>query len=156
MHHHSPVAAMVSMTFAAVALLATTALASCSASKPNFVFIMTDDQDMHLSSLAYQPSVQKHFAEQGTWFQKHFCTVSQCCPSRVSLLTGKAAHNTNVTDVTPPYGMSMWLIRSIHERQLLTIVQAGTQSSSARASMTTICQYGCRRQVIIRTTPESS
>ncbi|KAI0151026.1 arylsulfatase precursor [Pestalotiopsis sp. NC0098] len=95
---------MVSMTFAAVALLATTALASCSASKPNFVFIMTDDQDMHLNSLAYQPSVQKHFAEQGTWFQKHFCTVSQCCPSRVSLLTGKAAHNTNVTDVTPPYG----------------------------------------------------
>ncbi|KAI4598774.1 hypothetical protein KJ359_002666 [Pestalotiopsis sp. 9143b] len=95
---------MVPMTFAGVALLARTAFASCSASKPNFVFIMTDDQDLHLDSLAYQPSVQKHFAEQGTWFQKHFCTVSQCCPSRVSLLTGKAAHNTNVTDVTPPYG----------------------------------------------------
>ncbi|KAF1844222.1 arylsulfatase precursor [Cucurbitaria berberidis CBS 394.84] len=74
------------------------------ASKPNFIFIMTDDQDMHLNSLDYQQSVQKHFAQEGTWFKKHFCTVSLCCPSRVSLLTGKAAHNTNVTDVSAPYG----------------------------------------------------
>ncbi|KAF1831681.1 arylsulfatase precursor [Decorospora gaudefroyi] len=71
--------------------------------KPNFIFIMTDDQDMHMNSLDYQQAVQKHFVQEGTWFKKHFCTVSQCCPSRVSLLTGKAAHNTNVTDVLPPY-----------------------------------------------------
>ncbi|KAH7066826.1 arylsulfatase precursor [Paraphoma chrysanthemicola] len=73
-------------------------------SKPNFVFIITDDQDLLLDSVSYQQSVQKHFAQQGTWFKKHFCTVSLCCPSRVSFLTGKAAHNTNVTDVTAPYG----------------------------------------------------
>ncbi|OAA37401.1 arylsulfatase precursor [Metarhizium rileyi] len=64
---------------------------------------MTDDQDVHLNSLDFQPSVQKHFIQQGTWLQKHFCTVSLCCPSRVSLLTGQAAHNTNVTDVALPY-----------------------------------------------------
>lgn len=75
------------------------------AQRPNFVFIMTDDQDLHLQSLAYQASVQKHFAREGTFFGKHFCTVALCCPSRVSLLTGKAAHNTNVTDVAAPYGM---------------------------------------------------
>jgi N-acetylglucosamine-6-sulfatase len=74
------------------------------ATKPNFIFIMTDDQDLHLNSIDYQASVQKHFAQQGTWFKKHFCTVALCCPSRVSLLTGKAAHNTNVTDVSAPYG----------------------------------------------------
>jgi N-acetylglucosamine-6-sulfatase len=73
--------------------------------KPNFIFIMTDDQDLHLNSIDYQQSVQKHFKQEGTWFKKHFCTVSLCCPSRVSLLTGKAAHNTNVTDVSAPYGM---------------------------------------------------
>lgn len=72
--------------------------------KPNFIFIMTDDQDLHLNSINYQQSVQKHFAQEGTWFKKHFCTVALCCPSRVSLLTGKAAHNTNVTDVSAPYG----------------------------------------------------
>lgn len=73
---------------------------------PNFIFVITDDQDLHLNSLDYQPSVQTHFAQEGTWFKKHFCTVALCCPSRVSLWTGKAAHNTNVTDVSAPYGIS--------------------------------------------------
>ncbi|KAI0596222.1 arylsulfatase precursor [Biscogniauxia sp. FL1348] len=72
--------------------------------KPNFIFIITDDQDLHLNSLDYQPAVQRHFVEQGTSFNRHFCTISLCCPSRVSLLTGRAAHNTNVTDVSAPYG----------------------------------------------------
>ncbi|KAH8653756.1 arylsulfatase precursor [Xylariales sp. PMI_506] len=75
-----------------------------SSPKPNFIFIMTDDQDLRLNSLNYMPSVQKHFTEQGTTFSNHFATVSLCCPSRVSLLTGRAAHNTNVTDVGGPYG----------------------------------------------------
>jgi len=72
--------------------------------KPNFILIMTDDQDLHMDSLKYMPAVQKHFGNGGTFHEKHYCTVSQCCPSRVSLLTGKAAHNTNVTAVTEPYG----------------------------------------------------
>lgn len=76
------------------------------APKPNFILIMTDDQDLHLDSLDYQQAVQKHFAQEGTWYKKHFCTVALCCPSRVSFLTGKAAHNTNVTDVAAPYGKS--------------------------------------------------
>ena len=57
-----------------------------------------------MDSLKYMPAVQKHFGNGGTFHEKHYCTVSQCCPSRVSLLTGKAAHNTNVTAVTEPYG----------------------------------------------------
>ncbi|KAK3722917.1 hypothetical protein LTR37_002062 [Vermiconidia calcicola] len=65
---------------------------------------MTDDQDLHMNSVQYQSAVQRHFAEEGTFFSKHYCTISICCPSRVSLLTGKAAHNTNVTDVSLPYG----------------------------------------------------
>ncbi|KAF2635653.1 Arylsulphatase [Massarina eburnea CBS 473.64] len=73
-------------------------------SKPNFVFIITDDQDLHLSSMDYMPFVQKHFGQGGTFYKRHYCTISICCPSRVSLLTGKAAHNTNVTDVSPPFG----------------------------------------------------
>lgn len=72
--------------------------------KPNFVIIMTDDQDKLLNSVDYQPAVQKHFAEQGTTFEKHFCTMAQCCPSRVSFLTGRTGHNANITDVVPPFG----------------------------------------------------
>ncbi|KAB5585019.1 alkaline-phosphatase-like protein [Coniochaeta sp. 2T2.1] len=72
--------------------------------QPNIVFIMTDDQDLHLESLDYMPSVKKHMTDQGTFYKRHFCTTALCCPSRVSLWTGKQAHNTNVTDVSPPFG----------------------------------------------------
>lgn len=72
--------------------------------RPNVVFILTDDQDTHLNSLEYMLHVRKHLLEQGTSFQKHYCTTAVCCPSRVTLWTGKAAHNTNITDVNPPYG----------------------------------------------------
>jgi arylsulfatase A-like enzyme len=74
--------------------------------RPNVVFILTDDQDLHMDSLNYMPLVQKHLIDQGTFYKRHFCTIALCCPSRVSLWTGKAAHNTNVTDVNPPYGRS--------------------------------------------------
>ncbi|KAJ9639729.1 hypothetical protein H2204_003522 [Knufia peltigerae] len=72
--------------------------------KPNIVFILTDDQDVRLDSLAYLPNLQRHLIRHGTVFERHYCTVALCCPSRVNLWTGKAAHNTNVTDVNPPYG----------------------------------------------------
>ncbi|PSN64170.1 Arylsulphatase [Corynespora cassiicola Philippines] len=72
--------------------------------RPNVVFIFTDDQDAKLNSLDYMPVVQKQMIEQGTLFENHYCTVSLCCPSRVSLWTGLTAHNTNVTNVMPPYG----------------------------------------------------
>jgi arylsulfatase A-like enzyme len=72
--------------------------------RPNVVFILTDDQDVHLDSLEYMPLLRKNLIEKGTQFTKHYCTTAICCPSRVTLWTGKAAHNTNVTDVSPPYG----------------------------------------------------
>ena len=72
--------------------------------QPNIVFILTDDQDLHMNSLDYTPLIRKHLLDQGTFYKCHYCTTAICCPSRVSLWTGKQAHNTNVTDVTPPYG----------------------------------------------------
>ncbi|KAK4452162.1 alkaline-phosphatase-like protein [Podospora aff. communis PSN243] len=72
--------------------------------RPNVIFILTDDQDFHLDSLKYTPLIEKHITSQGTFFKRHYCTTAICCPSRVSLWTGKQAHNTNVTDVNPPHG----------------------------------------------------
>ncbi|KAI1372803.1 Arylsulphatase [Hypoxylon crocopeplum] len=57
-----------------------------------------------MDSLDYMPFVHKHLIDHGTLFRRHFCTTALCCPSRVTLWTGKAAHNTNVTNVLPPYG----------------------------------------------------
>lgn len=73
-------------------------------SKPNILFVITDDQDLELDSVAYTPLIQKHMRDKGTFFRNHFVTTALCCPSRVSLWTGRQAHNTNVTDVNPPYG----------------------------------------------------
>jgi len=72
--------------------------------QPNIIFLLTDDQDLHMDSLKYTPLIEKHITAQGTIFKRHYCTTALCCPSRVSLWTGKQAHNTNVTDVNPPYG----------------------------------------------------
>ena len=72
--------------------------------QPNIIFILTDDQDQHMSSLDFMPHLQEHLVKEGTTFSHHYCTVALCCPSRVSLWTGKHAHNTNVTDVNPPHG----------------------------------------------------
>jgi hypothetical protein len=61
--------------------------------RPNIIFILTDDQDLHLQSLNYMPLTQKHLTDQGTFYKRHYCTVAVCCPSRVSLWTGKAGEN---------------------------------------------------------------
>lgn len=74
--------------------------------RPNIVLILTDDQDLHMNSLDYMPLTRQLIADQGTEFTSHFCTNALCCPSRVTLWTGKSPHNHNVTDVNPPHGIS--------------------------------------------------
>ncbi|KAJ4267223.1 hypothetical protein NW762_003324 [Fusarium torreyae] len=73
-------------------------------SKKNIVFILTDDQDSVLDSVSYMPKLKEHIIDKGTSFVNHFTTTAICCPARVALWTGKQPHNTNVTDVSPPYG----------------------------------------------------
>ncbi|UPL00082.1 hypothetical protein LCI18_011016 [Fusarium solani-melongenae] len=72
--------------------------------KKNVVLIMSDDQDATMESVSYMPRLKQHIIEKGTHFANHFTTTPICCPSRVSLWTGRQPHNTNVTDVNPPYG----------------------------------------------------
>lgn len=69
---------------ALVALVATTRAWE----KPNILFVLTDDQDWHMQSLQYMPLVQKYLTNEGTLYDRHYCTVSVCCPSRVNLWTG--------------------------------------------------------------------
>lgn len=62
--------------------------------KPNVVFILTDDQDTHMNSLDYMPLLNKYLLNEGTNYDRHYCTVSICCPSRVNIWTGLAAHRS--------------------------------------------------------------
>lgn len=106
-----------------------------------------------MDSIQYQPAIQKHFAEEGTFFSKHYCTISICCPSRVSLLTGKAAHNTNVTDVSPPYGTVFSYAVANHADNLY---QADTRSLSLKAGTMTTFPFGYRMLATTPTTPANS
>ena len=59
--------------------------------RPNILFILTDDQDVQMGSLSFMPHLKEHLIDHGLQFKRHYCTVALCCPSRVSLWTGKAA-----------------------------------------------------------------
>jgi arylsulfatase A-like enzyme len=100
--------------------------------KPNIVFVLTDDQDLHMQSLDYMPLIKKHLIDQGTLYKRHYCTTAICCPARVSLWTGKLAHNTNVTDVNPPHGEFVFLARRnetklTEARRIPQVCQPGAQ-----------------------------
>jgi len=63
-------------------------------SKPNILFILTDDQ--RLEDIKHMPRLNKLLVNQGMSFENYFSTVSLCCPSRTSILRGQYAHNTGV------------------------------------------------------------
>ncbi|CAI7611209.1 unnamed protein product [Penicillium manginii] len=74
------------------------------AKQPNILFILTDDQGKHVGGLEYMPKLQELLVQKGARYPKHYCSVAICCPSRANLWTGRMPHNTNVTDVSLPYG----------------------------------------------------
>jgi arylsulfatase A-like enzyme len=65
-----------------------------SAKAPNIVFILADDLDA--AAAARMPLVREKITDVGTSFDRHFVSLSLCCPSRVTTLRGQFAHNTGV------------------------------------------------------------
>lgn len=78
-------------------LIGTTAAPEVSAQtqqKPNIIFILTDDLDTE--SIRYMPTVQKQLVEKGTTFENGILTLTECCPSRVTMLRGQYTHNHTI------------------------------------------------------------
>lgn len=71
---------------------------------PNIVVILVDDQDYHLHSMDHMQVLQSQLIQQGIWFTKHYGHVSQCCPARVTLWTGRHAHSTDTNEQRLAYG----------------------------------------------------
>ena len=46
--------------------------------RPNVVFILTDDQDTHMTGLEHMPLTQRYLVDHGTTFNRHYCTGSLC------------------------------------------------------------------------------
>jgi arylsulfatase A-like enzyme len=64
--------------------------AARASSKPNLIFILTDDQ--RIGTMSVVPSAKEQFPIS----LDGFVTTPLCCPSRSSYLTGRYAHNTHV------------------------------------------------------------
>ena len=80
--------------FSAAALVASLSVAT--AGQPNFIFMLTDDQDLLLNGTSAMPVLQRELVDGGLSLHG-FVDVPVCCPSRTSTLTGRYSHNLNNT-----------------------------------------------------------
>lgn len=89
--------------------------AAGSATRPNLLFIMSDDHAAHAISaystapdrLPFRPVLNDtpnldRIAAEGMRFDSCFCTNSICAPSRASILTGTYNHVNGVTTLVTP------------------------------------------------------
>ncbi len=93
------------LNLAALALSAGTAVLA--QSKPNVLFIMTDQQSYNMMSCMGNkwlstPNMDK-IAAMGTRFERTYCANPVCMPSRFSLLTGHYASEVGVKENTSAY-----------------------------------------------------
>ncbi|CAB3245615.1 unnamed protein product [Arctia plantaginis] len=72
----------------------------CQGKRPNFVLILTDDQDIALGGMAPMDNVRRFIASEGVTFTNSYVTSPICCPSRASLLTGLYVHNHKTVNNT--------------------------------------------------------
>ncbi|HEX3608092.1 MAG TPA: sulfatase [Solirubrobacterales bacterium] len=79
--------------------------------RPSFVVIQTDDQtldELYASfgqpKLQAMPNTLNMIAKRGETFNNYYVSYPLCCPSRVSLLTGRYAHNNGVKGNIQPNG----------------------------------------------------
>ena len=73
--------------------------ATASNTKPNVIFIVTDDQRAEGTLIPEaMPQTMAELQDKGTTFSNAYVTTPLCCPSRSSILTGRYAHNHLVTD----------------------------------------------------------
>ena len=74
------------------------------ATRPNIVFVLTDDLSSNL--VDYMPHVRS-MMQRGATFTNYFVTDSLCCPSRASIFTGRYPHSTGVyTNSSPDGGLA--------------------------------------------------
>jgi len=75
---------------------------SAAEQRPNFVFILTDDQRFDALSCMGHPFLRTpnidRIAREGALFRNAFVTTALCAPSRGSFLTGRYAHSHGVPD----------------------------------------------------------
>ena len=102
---------------------------------PSFVVIQTDDQTLDglyasftafpgAAAIRSMPNTLELLAGKGMTFNRYYVPYPLCCPSRVSLLTGRYAHNTGVKgNVQPNGGYFGFSFRAAASHNLATWLQ---------------------------------
>lgn len=70
--------------------------------RPNVIVIETDDQTVE--QMRVMTKTLDLIGRRGTTFDNSFVSLSLCCPSRATFLTGQYAHNNGVMTNKLPYG----------------------------------------------------
>src|SRR5215218_1232953 len=71
-------------------------------SRPNFVFVVTDDLDER--AIKQLGGIRVVMGTNGTTFENAYVTFSLCCPSRATMLRGQYPHNHGIIDNALPDG----------------------------------------------------
>jgi N-acetylglucosamine-6-sulfatase len=101
--------------------------------RPSFVVIQTDDETLDQLYTVFNaggievpamPNTLSMIAGRGETFNRYYVSYPLCCPSRVTLLTGRYAHNSNVRgNVQPNGGYSGFRARGAWSHNLATWLQ---------------------------------
>jgi N-acetylglucosamine-6-sulfatase len=95
--------------------------------QPNFVFVLTDDQDFASYNRRTMPRTWRLLGQEGFSFDNTHDTTPLCCPSRAAYLTGQYGHNNGVLNNKPGYDdlddkdntLPVWLQRAGYETALV-------------------------------------
>ncbi|MCB0876460.1 MAG: sulfatase-like hydrolase/transferase [Solirubrobacterales bacterium] len=79
------------------------AAARASGERPNFVVVVTDDQDSSSFNPKVMPKTFRLLRDGGTQLTKFTIATPLCCPSRAAQLTGQYGHNNGVLSNGPGY-----------------------------------------------------
>lgn len=105
--------------------------AAATPERPSFVVIQTDDQTLDQLYASFgQPKLQAMpntlnlIAKRGETFNRYYVSYPLCCPSRVSLLTGRYAHNNGVKgNIQPNGGYFGFSFRGAYTHNIATWLQ---------------------------------
>jgi N-acetylglucosamine-6-sulfatase len=97
-----PRCAAVTISVAVAAAVLGVAAGPAAARPPNVVVIEADDQTA--ADIAAMPRTRALIGNRGVSFERSVVSLSQCCPSRATLLTGRYAHTHRVLSTVGPSG----------------------------------------------------
>src|SRR5436309_12956646 len=113
------------LILALVAVQAASGPRRVASGRPNFVFILTDDQDLLLHSMDFMPRTRELIAQKGMTFEQDFVPLSLCCPSRSTILTGLYPHNHKIyNNRAPAGGFAKFQDLGLEEKTIATALHA--------------------------------